>query len=318
MLKRTVRLFVMPAATAILLTALLTAVSLTLAQEEPVTEETTVTEEAVPATSAAAPVESGYASANGLEMYYEIYGEGEPIVMLHGAYMSIVSMGEIIPLLAESRQVIAVELQGHGRTADIDRPIRYEAMADDVAALLDTIDVPQADVFGYSMGGGVAVQLAIRHPEKVDRLVVASMTYSSTGYYPEMLAMIETITPEVFAGSPMEAAYTSLAPNPQDFATLVTKLTELDAQPFDWEADFGKITAPTLLIFGDSDLAQLDHITAMFKALGGGVFGDLAGLPASQLAVLPGTMHVTVLSQANWLNEIITRFLDEQPVQASF
>ena len=158
-----------------------------------------------------------HAAVNGLKMYYEVRGAGRPLVVLHGAYMTIEAMGEIIPSLAESQQVIAVELQGHGRTADIDRPLTYEQMADDVAALLGHLSVEQADIFGYSMGGGAAIQLAIRHLGMVRKLVVASASYSSDGMHHELLEMIPTITPEVFAGSPIEEDYLRTAPNPEDF-----------------------------------------------------------------------------------------------------
>lgn len=257
--------------------------------------------------------QTGYAPANGLNMYYEIYGTGgQPLVLLHGAYMTIDSaFGELLPAFAATRQVVAVELQGHGRTADIDRPIRYEDMADDVAALIEHLNIESVDVFGYSMGGGVALQLAVRHPELVRKLVAASATYKSEGMYPELLAMIETITPEAFAGSPPEAEYLRLAPNPGDFPTLVTKLTQLDTVLQDWpDEDMRAIKAPTLLIIGDSDVVRPEHAVALFRLLGGGVAGDLAGLPQSQLAVLPGTMHVTVIERTELLLAIILPFLD--------
>lgn len=158
-----------------------------------------------------------YAEVNGLNMYYEIHGTGRPLVLLHGAYMTIDAMGEVLPRLAETRQVVAVEQQGHGRTADIDRPITYEQMADDTAALLRHLGIDGADVFGFSMGGGVALQLAIRHPDLLRKLVVASASYTSDGMQPELHGMIPSITPEMFAGSPIEAAYVEVAPNPGTF-----------------------------------------------------------------------------------------------------
>jgi pimeloyl-ACP methyl ester carboxylesterase len=145
-----------------------------------------------------------YAEVNGLNMYYEVHGTGQPLVLLHGANMTIDAMGEVVPALAKTRQVIAVELQGHGHTADIDRPLSYEQMADDIAALLRHLGIEQADVFGYSMGGGVALQVAIRHPEVVRKLVVASVSYTSDGMHSELLEMIPSLTPEAFAGSPIE------------------------------------------------------------------------------------------------------------------
>jgi pimeloyl-ACP methyl ester carboxylesterase len=257
-----------------------------------------------------------YAEVNGLKMYYEVHGTGEPLVVLHGAYMTIDRMGEVVPSLAESRQVIAVELQGHGRTADIDRPLTYEQMADDTAALLRHLGIEQADVFGYSMGGGAALQVAIRHPEVVRRLVVASASYTSDGMHPELLEMIPSLTPEAFAGSPIEEEYLRTAPNPDDFPTLVAKLKRLDMEPFAWpQEDIRGIAAPTLLIVGDSDAIRLEHAIELFRLLGGGVMGDLAGLPKSQLAVLPGTTHFIppgsgVLDRADWLVPMIGAFLD--------
>ncbi len=257
-----------------------------------------------------------YAEVNGLNMYYEIHGTGEPLVVLHGAYMTIDAMGALVPSLAETRRVIAVELQGHGRTADIDRPISYEQMADDVAALLRHLETGAADVFGYSMGGGVALQLAIRHPEVVRKLVVASASYTSDGAHPELLEMIPSLTPEAFAGSPIEEEYLRLAPNPEDFPTLVAKLKRLDMEPFAWPPEeIGGISAPTLIIVGDSDAIILEHAVEMFRLLGGGVMGDLAGLPESRLAVLPGTTHFIppgsgILDRASWLLPMIGEFLD--------
>jgi len=249
-------------------------------------------------------------------MYYEIHGTGRPLVVLHGAYMTIETMGEIVPSLAETRQVIAAELQGHGHTADIDRPLSYEQMADDVAALVRYLEIEEADVFGFSTGGGVALQVAIRHPEVVRKLVAASASYTSDGLYPEVRDTIETITPELFAGSPIEEAYRSTAPNPEDFPNLVEKLKELDMEPYAWPPeDIRGILAPTLLIIGDSDGTRLEHAVEMFRLLGGGVFGDIVGLPKSQLAVLPGTSHFVppgsaVLDRADWLVAMIGEFLD--------
>jgi pimeloyl-ACP methyl ester carboxylesterase len=260
--------------------------------------------------------QAGYAPVNGLEMYYEVHATGQPLVVLHGAYMTIGTMGEVVPGLAEDRQVIAVELQGHGRTADVDRPLTYEQMADDVAALIGYLGIEQADVFGYSMGGAAALQVAVRHPEVVRKLVVALASYTSDGAHPELLEMIPAITLEAFAGSPIEEAYLRTAPNPDDFPNLVAKLKRLDMEPFAWSAeDIRGIAAPTLLIVGDSDIIRLEHAVELFRLLGGGVMGDLAGLPKSQLAVLPGTSHFVppgraVLDRADWLVSMIGEFLD--------
>ncbi len=252
-----------------------------------------------------------YASVNGLEMYYEIHGTGEPLVLLHGAYMTIDAMGEVVPSLAKTRRIIAVELQGHGRTADIDRPLSYEQMADDTAALLRHIGIEEADIFGYSMGGGIALQVTIRHPEVVRKLVLASVYYNNDGVYPEVLEAIETITPEAFAGTPWREEYARIAPNPEDFPTLVAKLKELDLTFVGWPSeDIQAIEAPALLIIGDSDVVRPEHAVEMFRLVGGGVAGDLAGLPSSRLAILPGTTHVGLVERPDLLVSMIGEFLD--------
>jgi pimeloyl-ACP methyl ester carboxylesterase len=262
-------------------------------------------------------VQTGYAPVGDLRMYYEVHGEGIPLVLLHGAYMTIDLMAPVLSGLAQTRQVIAVEQQGHGRTADVDRPITYEQMADDTAGLLAHVDIEQADVLGYSMGGGIALQLAIRHPERVRKLVVASATYRADGMHAAALEMFPSITPELFAGSPIEEAYLKTAPNPDDFPKLVEKLTQLDVTPYAWpEEDIRGIAAPTLIVLGDSDGVRLEHAVELFGLLGGGVMGDLAGMPTSQLAVLPGTSHFVppgfgLLDRADWLLAMVTHFLDD-------
>jgi pimeloyl-ACP methyl ester carboxylesterase len=238
---------------------------------------------------------TGYAPVNGLQMYYEIHGEGEPLLLMHGAYGTIDLWGPILETLAQNHQVIAIEPQGHGHTADIDRPIRYETMTDDAAALLGHLGVERADVVGYSMGGGVALQLAMRYPELVRKVVPLSVSYSTEGTYSEVWAMIDQITPEVFAGSPFEEAYMRNAPNPEDWPVLVEKLVDLDRQVYAWpEDEIREIAAPMLFIIGDSDVVTPEHAVALFRLLGGGVPGDLTGLPKSQLAIIPGTTHITM------------------------
>jgi pimeloyl-ACP methyl ester carboxylesterase len=260
--------------------------------------------------------QTGYAPLDGLDMYYEIHGAGQPLVLLHGAYMTIDLMGPILPGLAATRQVIALEQQGHGRTADADRPITYEQMADDTAAAMRHLRIDDADVFGYSMGGGIALQLAIRHPSLVRKLVVASASFTSDSMHPEALEMFPSITPELFAGSPIEEAYLRTAPNPGDFPKLVEKLKELDTTSFAWpEEDIRAFAAPTLIVLGDSDGVRLEHAVELFRLRGGGVMGDLAGLPESQLAVLPGTAHFVppgrgLLDRTDWLLAMIPPFLD--------
>ena len=255
----------------------------------------------------------GYASVNGLQMYYEIHGTGEPLVLLHGAFSAIgTSFGELLPSLAERRQVIAFELQAHGRTADIDRPLSIEQLAEDVAAALGQLGIERADIFGYSLGASVALHLAIRHPDVVRKLVLASVTYNLSGVHPGLMEGLADMKPEMMFGSPWHEEYTRIAPNPDDFATLFAKKTQMDRNLKDVPAEvIESIEAPTLLIIGDSDLVRPEHAVEMFRLLGGGVFGDTpAGLPNSQLAVLPGTSHVTLVSCADLLLSIIPPFLD--------
>jgi pimeloyl-ACP methyl ester carboxylesterase len=263
-----------------------------------------------------ADTRTGYAPIGDLNMYYEIHGEGAPLILLHGAYMTVDMMGPLLTGLAETRQVVAPEMQGHGRTADIDRPLTYEQMADDTAGLARHLGIAEADVVGYSMGGATALQVALRHPELVRKLVLASTSFSLDGMHQAAVDMFPSITPELFAGSPIEEAYQRLAPNPGDFPKLVEKLTTLDSTPFSWrEEDIRAIPAPTLIVLGDSDGIRLEHAVELFKLRGGGVMGDLAGMPASQLAVLPGTSHFVppgsgLLDRAGWLLAMIPPFLD--------
>ena len=257
-----------------------------------------------------------YAPVNDLSLYYEVHGEGPPLVLLHGAYMTADMMGPLTEGLAASRQVIVPEMQAHGRTGDTNRPLSYEQMADDTAALIGHLELEQADVVGYSMGGGAALQLAIRHPELVRRLVVISAGYRYDAMPPEAIAMFPSITPEMFAGSPMETEHQRLSPDPEGFPKLVEKLKTLDTTDFAWpEEDIRGIAAPTLIVLGDSDGVRLEHAVEFFKLRGGGVMGDLSGLPESQLAVLPGTTHFVppgsgVLDRAEWLLAMIPPFLD--------
>ena len=268
-----------------------------------------------------APAEAGtrgYAAVNGLQMYHEVHGSGQPLVLLHGALSAIgTSFGKLLPPLAETRQVIAVEQQAHGRTADIDRPLTVAQMADDTAALLRQLAIGQADLFGYSLGAAIALQLAMQHPELVRKLVLVSVSYSRDGLHPGLLEGIEAMKPEDLAGSPWQEEYARIAPNPQDWPTLVAKNRQLDLELDGWPAEAVRaVTAPTLLVFGDSDIIRPEHAVAMFRLLGGGVAGDMVGMPRSQLAVLPGTSHVTVVDRAGWLVPMVAAFLDA-PVPAA-
>lgn len=262
------------------------------------------------------PDSTGYAPVNGLEMYYEVYGEGEPLILLHGAYGTIGNnFGAFIPALSEDRQVIGVELQGHGRTADIDRPLSYEAMASDVAGLIEELGLEKPDIFGYSMGGSVALRLAIDRPDLVDRLVVAAGGTSTDSMYPEVYESIQTMSAEDFAGTPMEQDYLRLAPNPEDWPVLVEKLKALDEKIFSWpESEVSGIEAPALIIVGDGDVVRPEHAVELFRLLGGGVPADLVGPSESQLAIVPGATHITLMFKTDMLLSMILPFLEEEKV----
>jgi pimeloyl-ACP methyl ester carboxylesterase len=247
---------------------------------------------------------------NGMQMYYEVSGQGEPLVVLHGAYMNIPAMGAIIPRLARTHRVYAVELQGHGRTTDIDRPITYPNLADDVAAFMDAVGLTKADVFGYSMGGQTGLQLLIRHPAKVAKLVVASVAYDLEGWQQAFKEAIPQMTVEMIVAMPFAQDYRKLAPNPEGFPELARKLIALEKEPMSWAADVTQIKAPVLIIAGDADVGTLEHSVALFRLLGGGVMGDMGKpLPASRLAVMPATSHTAVITQPDLLHAFIEPFL---------
>ena len=258
---------------------------------------------------------TGYAPVNGLKMYYEVHGSGEPVVLLHGAFMTITNnwtgwIGE----LSKTRKVIAVELQGHGRTADIDRDISSANLADDVAALLDHLKVPRADVIGYSMGGGVAMECAIRHPDKVRKVVVISSMFRSDGAVKEARDAIPKLTAEAFKGSPIDAEYKKLSPTPNGFPDFVKHLIAMASKPHDFGADKLKATkAPMFFIHGDADGIRLEHIAEMFRLKGGEIHGDMRPRSESRLAILPDTTHVTLMQRMPVIVPMVNDFLDAKP-----
>ncbi len=268
--------------------------------------------------------QSGYAPVNGLQMYYEIHGaprEGRlPLVLLHGAFSSIQpDFALMLPIFARTRQVIAIEQQAHGHTADIDRPLRPDSMADDTVALLRHLGVAQADFFGYSMGSDLVMRVAARHPDLTRKLVLAGGTsYSLDGLHPGMMEGMDEMTADALNGTPWKEAYDRVAPNPSDWATLFAKKNEMDRHYQSWTPDQVRaIAAPMLIIVGDSDIVQPEHVVDMFRLKGGGVIGDLVGVPASQLAILPGTTHVTVVYRADWVTSMTNEFLDAPSPPAS-
>ncbi|MEK7152813.1 MAG: alpha/beta hydrolase [Patescibacteria group bacterium] len=262
-------------------------------------------------------VKADYALVNGLEMYYEIHGRrGRPLVLLHGGFSNIqTDFADVLPALAKDRRVIAIEVQGHGHTADIDRPFTYEQLADDTVALLDQLNIEQADYYGYSLGGGVAMQAAIRHPQAVRKLVVISSIYKADGFHPEVLGSISQLTPTTFVGTPIEDAYKKIAPKPEQLGQVTVKVRDLLLAQ-NWSPESVRsIKAPTFIAIGDSDNIRLEHATEMFGLLGGGVVGDFVGLPQSQLAVFPATTHFGIPHNKE-VTSAATKFLDHESQSA--
>jgi pimeloyl-ACP methyl ester carboxylesterase len=256
-----------------------------------------------------------YAAVNGIRLYYEFHGAGEPLVLLHGGLGAIEMFGEVLPLLAQGRQVVAVDLQAHGRTADVDRPLSYETMADDIGALIEHLGFERADVMGYSLGGGVALQTAIRHPEAVRKLVVVSTPFRRDGWYPEVLAgmgQMGSDAAEPMKATPMYALYSSVAPRPDDWPVLLNKLGALLRQDYDWSGDAAAMRTPTLIVVGDADSVRTSHAVEFFELLGGGkqdAGWDGSGMPDSRLAILPATTHHDIFSSPT-LASTVAPFLD--------
>lgn len=259
---------------------------------------------------------TGYAPINGINMYYEVHGGGEPVVLLHGAFMTITNnwaagwIGE----LSKTRKVIAVEMQGHGRTADVPREITHENLAGDVAALLNYLEIPRADLIGYSMGGAVAMQCAIRHPDKVRRAVIISSWFRRDGISTEAFEAISKLTADAFKGSPIEAEYKKLSPAPDAFPNFVQRIAAMASKGHDFGAGKLKATrAPMFFIHGDADGVRLEHIAEMFRLKGGDIHGDMKPRSASRLAILPDTTHVTLMQRMPIIVPMVNGFLDAKP-----
>ena len=264
-------------------------------------------------------VKTGYAPVNGLKLYYEIHGEARdattPLVLLHGGLGSIEMVSEVLPALSKTRQVIAADFQAHGRTADIDRPISYEALGDDIAALMKHLGIDKADVMGWSLGAGAALQVTIRHPETVRKLVVVSTVFKRDGWYPEIRAAMAQLGPAVaeqLKPSPLYQTYARIAPKPENWPVLVTKMGALLNKDFDWSKDIEAIKAATMLVFGDADSMPPSHVAEFFGLLGGGKKDggwDGSGISNARLAILPGVTHYNIFA-APALLPTVTPFLD--------
>lgn len=255
-----------------------------------------------------------YAEVNGLRMYYEVYGKGEPLLLLPGALSGIgTAFGKLIPLLAASRLVVAVEFQGYGHTGDIAaRPLSYEQFALDIVELLRILQIPKSDIFGYSTGAGVALRIAIKKPEIVSKLILASVSYKSSGRHPDLETLFspEFMEPAL-TGSPYEAEYLSTAPNPKGWLAHLEKVRTFEKEIQDWpEDEIRNIKASALIIAGDADIIRHEHTLELYKLFGGGSLGELS-MPSSQLAILPGTMHTLLTQKTDMLMSMIPQFLDK-------
>jgi pimeloyl-ACP methyl ester carboxylesterase len=258
-----------------------------------------------------------YAAINGLDLYYEIYGAGLPLILLHGGIGLGAMFAPIMPQLSAGRQVIPVDLQGHGHTADIDRPFSLEVFADDIASLIEHLGFERADVMGYSMGAGVAMQTAIRHPDDVRKLVIVSAPCRRDAWYPEVRAGLDQMgaaAAEMMKQSPIYRAYAGAAPRPEDWPVLLAKTGELVRRDYDYCADFAAIKSPVLIAAGDADSISPRHLVEMFEMLGGGqgdAGWDGSGVMSdSRLAILPGTTHYNSF-MSPLLVAAVNAFLDE-------
>jgi pimeloyl-ACP methyl ester carboxylesterase len=245
-------------------------------------------------------------------MYYEVHGSGEPVVLIHGGFGTITRhLPELIGELSKTRKVIAFEMQGHGRTADIERDFSYENLADDEAALLDYLKIANADIIGYSMGGVVAIQCAIRHPEKVRKVVSISSVFRHDGWVKEARDAFPLITGEMLKGSPIETEYKKLSPTPDAFSNFIKRVMAMDMKPYDFGADKLKATkAPMFFIHGDADGVRLEHIAEMYRLKGGEVFGDMGPRSESRLAILPNTTHTGLMKRMSVIVPMVNDFLD--------
>jgi pimeloyl-ACP methyl ester carboxylesterase len=272
-----------------------------------------VPEQSGNASNPSQPVKTGYALVNGLRMYYEIHGSGgTPLLLLHGGLFNVdLQFGKVLPGLAQTREIIAADFQAHGRTGDIDRPLTSANLASDVVALLSHLGYSQVDVFGFSVGGAVALDLAIKHPDLVRKLIVSSVSYNRDGDRPENAEAVGEMSVDMIAGTPMEQDYRAKSPNPDKLQDLLDKLGKYDDGFPGWSDDeIRQIAAPTLITVGDCDAVTLEHAVRFLQLRGGDVNGDFVGVPASQLAVFPGTTHFFGLSRTTLVLDVVTTFLD--------
>jgi pimeloyl-ACP methyl ester carboxylesterase len=257
------------------------------------------------------PAESGYAPVNGIKVYYEVYGEGRPIVLIHGAFYTIqMNWGQLIPELAKTRKVIAIEMQGHGHTPFSDRKLDIVTLASDVEGVMDYLKIDSADVAGYSMGGSIAYQLAIKSPKRIRKLVIISSTYKSTGWRPEVTNAFKGFKPEFFDNTPLKAAYDAVAPDKTKWIKFVEQMIAFAGTPFDMgDSNIAKLPMPVLIISGDNDGLDKIELMKTYQLLGGGVSADMGPMPKSHVAIVPAQSHVGLMMQMNTILAYLDGFL---------
>jgi pimeloyl-ACP methyl ester carboxylesterase len=260
----------------------------------------------------AKPAKSGYAPVNGLKIYYEIYGEGQPLVLLHGSYMTIhLNWAELIPELSKTRKVIALEIQGHGHTADTDRPLSFPSLASDVAGVMKYLKVDSADIIGYSLGGAIAYGLAIQSPALVKKMVIISGTYKTEGWQPEVRSILQTMQPVFLDNTPLKTEYISVAPDTSYWHKFLAKMINFNNTAYNLgDGNIKSIKSPVLLIIGDNDGIDKTVLADTYKLLGGAIFGDMAGIPKSQLAIIPGKTHVSLMMDTGIILSTVNTFLN--------
>jgi pimeloyl-ACP methyl ester carboxylesterase len=273
-------------------------------------------------TAPSTPTRTGYANVEGGRIYYQVHGDlnsrKTPLLVLHGSLMSGDVMQPFVDAFAASRPVVAIDARGHGRTGDLPGSITYDLMADDAAAVLAALNVPSADVLGYSMGGTTAIIMAIRHPTRVGKQIIVSGASRRDGWYPEVLQAMAQVTPAVFAGTPVEAEYRRLSPTPDKFSTFVGEVIALEEVNYDSPNDaIRAIDDKTMIIVGDADGVELEHAIELFKLRGGGdrqaaARGVVTEAPRARLAILPATSHVGIMAEVERIAELATPFLDDR------
>jgi pimeloyl-ACP methyl ester carboxylesterase len=257
------------------------------------------------------PSGSGYAPVNGIKVYYEVYGEGRPLILLHGAFYTIgMNWAELIPALSKTRKVIALEMQGHGHSPFSARKLSITTLASDVKGVMEYLKIDSADLAGFSMGGSIAYQFAVQNPSRLRKLVIISSTYKSSGWLPEINKGFDNLKPEIFNGSPLQTGYYAVAPDTSKWIPYVRQMLLFAGVPFNvGDANIAKIKAPVLLISGDNDGLDKIELAKTYKLLGGGIAADLAPMPRSQLAIVPAQGHVSLMMQTQTILDLLNNFL---------